>query len=245
MESWINEKLQTAAEASYREASNLQIKLQKHETFEAEITANKGQLDNIIKDGDALLKTFPGHREIVEKRRKDLTDLWKLLQDLSANKALRLKEAIQKQTFDRNVTELETWMDEISGSLSSKEFGRDLRSAGNLMKKHQQMEEDILNHEDRVNEILEQATAFEEAGHFQKEEITERAADVAERSVDRFKCFTSINVSAYFNYDNHHQFTLQHSTQKYDQFSLVLSHACVPIILGYVMHNLFMWQFKD
>lgn len=183
MESWINEKLQIAAEASYREASNLQVKLQKHETFEAEITANKGQLDNILKQGDSLLKTFPAHRETVEKRRKDLIDLWKLLKDLSANKALRLKEAIQKQTFDRNVTELETWVDEISGSLSSKEFGRDLRSAGNLMKKHQQMEEDILNHEERVNEILEQATAFEEADHFEKEEITERAADVAERLV--------------------------------------------------------------
>lgn len=181
MESWINEKLQTAAEASYREASNLQIKLQKHDTFEAEITANKGQLDSIIKDGDSLLKTFPIHQETVEKRRKDLTDLWTLLEDLSANKALRLKEAIQKQTFDRNVTELETWMDEVYGALSSKENGKDLRSTGNLMKKHKLTEEDILNHEERVNDILEQATAFEEADHFQKDEISERAADVAER----------------------------------------------------------------
>lgn len=180
MESWINEKLQTAAEASYREASNLQLKLQKHETFQAEITAHKGQLDSVIKDGDLLLNT---HRDTVEKRQKDLIDLWKLLEDLSANKAQRLKEAIQKQTFDRNVTELDTWMDEIYGGLSSKDYGRDLRSVGNLIKKHRLTEEDILSHEDRVNEILDQASAFQEADHFQKEEIAERASDVAERFV--------------------------------------------------------------
>ena len=181
MESWINEKLQTAAEASYREASNLQLKLQKHQTFEAEAIAHRGQLDTVIKDGDSLLKAFPSHRDTVEKRRKDLTDLWTLLEDLSTNKAQRLKEAIQKQTFDRNVTELETWMDEVDTALSSKEFGRDLRSVRNLIKKHEHMEEDILNHEERVNEILHQAEAFEEAGHFQKDEIGERATDVAER----------------------------------------------------------------
>lgn len=199
LESWINEKLQTAAEASYREAKHLNLKLQKHQTFEAEVSANRGQLESVIKDGKSLINTSPTHGETVEKRLKDLSDLWTLLEDLSANKAKRLKEAIQKQTFERNVTELETWIDEIEYALSLKEYGKDLRSVKNLIKKHDMVEEDIMNHEDRVRDLLQQAEESEEAGHFQKEEIGERAADVAERFPTKL-CFLRNTTVFRFRY---------------------------------------------
>lgn len=36
LESWIHEKLQAASEESYRDPTNLQAKIQKHQAFEAE-----------------------------------------------------------------------------------------------------------------------------------------------------------------------------------------------------------------
>lgn len=47
--SWIHEKLQTATDESYREPTNLEGKIQKHQTFEAEISANKGRMDAVCK----------------------------------------------------------------------------------------------------------------------------------------------------------------------------------------------------
>lgn len=46
---WINEKLKVAQDESYRDPTNLQSKLQKHRTFEAELSANKGRLDAVCK----------------------------------------------------------------------------------------------------------------------------------------------------------------------------------------------------
>lgn len=120
VESWINEKLQTASEASYRETSNLQQKQQKHQTFEAELTANKGQLDNVLRAGHALLTSTPRSRETVEARLKDVKELWKFLGDMSNNKGQRLKEAIQRQTFEKNVGDLESWITEMENNLASK-----------------------------------------------------------------------------------------------------------------------------
>ena len=116
----MNEKLQTASEASYRETSNLVQKQQKHQTFEAELTANKGQLDNVLSTGQALVNSTPRSRETVEAKLKDLNELWKFLGDMSSNKGQRLKEAIQRQTFEKNVGDLESWITENENSLASK-----------------------------------------------------------------------------------------------------------------------------
>lgn len=177
----MNNKLQTASVASYREASNLSQKLQKHQAFEAELTANRGQLDAVIKEGETVLSSSRGSSEVIETRLKDLKDLWTLLSEMSTNKGQRLQEAIQKQTFERNVGDLETWIGEVETVLASDDCGKDLKSVLNLLKKHQLLESDIAAHEDRVTEILQQADAFVQADHFMKDEIAERAASVFER----------------------------------------------------------------
>lgn len=46
-EAWIQEKLQIATDESFRDLTNIQRKLQRHQAFEAEITANKDGFDSI------------------------------------------------------------------------------------------------------------------------------------------------------------------------------------------------------
>lgn len=116
----MKDKLQTASEASYRETSNLLQKQQKHQTFEAEMAANKGQLDHVLRAGQTLLTSTPRSRETVEARLKDVEELWKFLFDMSNNKGQRLMEAIQRQSFEKNVGDLESWINEVETTLASK-----------------------------------------------------------------------------------------------------------------------------
>ena len=44
---WISEKHEIACDDSYRELTNLQGKVKKHEAFEAELKANKDSLDKL------------------------------------------------------------------------------------------------------------------------------------------------------------------------------------------------------
>ena len=49
VEAWIAEKMQTASEESYRDMTNLQSKLQLHQAFEAELTANQERVEAVQK----------------------------------------------------------------------------------------------------------------------------------------------------------------------------------------------------
>lgn len=47
--SWLNEKNSVAVDESWRDPINLQAKLLKHQSFEAEILANRNRVQNLIK----------------------------------------------------------------------------------------------------------------------------------------------------------------------------------------------------
>ena len=49
LRSWMAEKSRTVQDESYRDLTNLERKLQKHEAFELELRANEGQLRSINK----------------------------------------------------------------------------------------------------------------------------------------------------------------------------------------------------
>ena len=46
-EAWIQEKLQIASDESFRDLTNIERKLKRHQAFEAEIAANKDGFDGI------------------------------------------------------------------------------------------------------------------------------------------------------------------------------------------------------
>jgi len=53
---WIYEKTQIATDESYRDPVNLQSKIMKHQTFEAELIANKRRVDAVIAVRDQQLQ---------------------------------------------------------------------------------------------------------------------------------------------------------------------------------------------
>ena len=57
MYDWLNERLLIASEETYRDLSNIQGKVMKHRTFEAEIQANKERLDTICQVSVKLKRT--------------------------------------------------------------------------------------------------------------------------------------------------------------------------------------------
>ena len=56
---WINEKSKVASDETYKDPSNLGVKVQQHQDFEAELQANKGRIDAVVEMGSGL--TDNGH----------------------------------------------------------------------------------------------------------------------------------------------------------------------------------------
>uniref|UniRef100_A0A673ARB3 Spectrin alpha chain, non-erythrocytic 1 n=1 Tax=Sphaeramia orbicularis TaxID=375764 RepID=A0A673ARB3_9TELE len=166
LKSWINEKMKTATDEAYKDPSNLQGKVQKHQAFEAELSANQSRIDALQKSGQELLDGKHYASTEVAGRMEEVSTQWK--------KLLELREANQQQQFNRNVEDIELWLYEVEGHLASDDYGKDLTSVQNLQKKHALLEADVAAHQDRIDGITIQARQFQEAGHFDADNIRKK-----------------------------------------------------------------------
>ncbi|XP_035246925.1 spectrin alpha chain, non-erythrocytic 1-like isoform X2 [Anguilla anguilla] len=174
LKSWINEKMKTATDEAYKDPSNLQGKVQKHQAFEAELSANQSRIDALQKSGQELKDRKHYASGEVSARMDEVASQWKKLLEATELKGIKLREANQQQQFNRNVEDIELWLYEVEGHLASDDFGKDLTSVQNLQKKHALLEADIAAHQDRIDGISIQARQFQEAGHFDVENIRKK-----------------------------------------------------------------------
>ncbi|XP_053397817.1 spectrin alpha chain, non-erythrocytic 1-like isoform X2 [Mercenaria mercenaria] len=178
---WITEKLQIATDESYRDPTNLQAKLQKHQAFEAEVMANRNRVDAVISEGQGLVDEDHYQSEDIKKRMEEVEMSWQALVAASSEKKDKLTDAYQALQFNRIVDDLLTWMDEVENQLMSEDHGKDLSSVKNLLKKHQLLEVDINTHQEKVQDVTDAAQEFKEAKHFLNKELQARAKDVNDR----------------------------------------------------------------
>uniref|UniRef100_A0A8C2X305 Spectrin alpha chain, non-erythrocytic 1 n=1 Tax=Cyclopterus lumpus TaxID=8103 RepID=A0A8C2X305_CYCLU len=174
LKSWINEKMKTATDEAYKDPSNLQGKVQKHQAFEAELSANQSRIDALQKSGQELLDGKHYASTEVAERMEEVSSQWKKLLEATELKGIKLREANQQQQFNRNVEDIELWLYEVEGHLASDDYGKDLTSVQNLQKKHALLEADVAAHQDRIDGITIQARQFQEAGHFDADNIRKK-----------------------------------------------------------------------
>ncbi|XP_044008912.1 spectrin beta chain, non-erythrocytic 5 isoform X1 [Aphidius gifuensis] len=182
VEGWLHQKQQVAGDENYRESTNLQSKIQKHVAFEGELMANRGRIGAIMNEGKNLIEDNHYATKEIQDRLEDLESEWRILQDASELKKNRLNDAYQALLFGRTLDEFETWMDEIETQLQSEDHGKDLSSVANLLKRHTNLENDVLGHNEACESIKETASLFQKTNHFMSDEIQERA----QASINRY-----------------------------------------------------------
>ncbi|XP_069842206.1 spectrin alpha chain, non-erythrocytic 1 isoform X3 [Dendropsophus ebraccatus] len=174
LKSWINEKMKTATDEAYKDPSNLQGKVQKHQAFEAELSANQSRIDSLENSGQKLIDVNHYASDEVAARMNEVISMWKRLLEATEFKGIKLREANQQQQFNRNVEDIELWLYEVEGHLASDDYGKDLTNVQNLQKKHALLEADVAAHQDRIDGITIQARQFQDAGHFDADNIRKK-----------------------------------------------------------------------
>lgn len=172
---WLHQKQQVASDENYRDSSNLQSKIQKHAAFESELMANKGRVAAVVNEGEALIEESHYASKDIQERLDELETEWRLLQEASELKKNRLNDAYQALLFSRSLDEFETWMDEVETQLQSEDHGKDLSSVANLLKRHTNLENDVLGHNEACESIKDTAASFQKSNHFLSDEIQKRA----------------------------------------------------------------------
>lgn len=181
VEGWLHQKQQVASDENYRDSTNLQSKIQKHLAFESELMANRGRVGAVVGEGEALIEENHYATKEIQDRVEELESEWRVLQETSELKKNRLNDAYQALLFGRTLDEFETWMDEIETQLQSEDHGKDLSSVANLLKRHTNLENDVLGHNEACESIKETAASFNRTKHFMCDEIQERASSTINR----------------------------------------------------------------
>ncbi|XP_063696613.1 spectrin alpha chain [Culicoides brevitarsis] len=178
---WISEKLKFATDDSYLDPTNLNGKVQKHQNFEQELTANKSRIEDITTLGQELIDKNHYASDRINSRMQEIVTLWETLVQASDRKGCKLQEASHQQQYNRTVEDIELWLSEIEGQLLSEDYGKDLTSVQNLQKKHALLEADVMAHQDRIENIKQAANQFVESGHFDADNIRAKEAGLSKR----------------------------------------------------------------
>ncbi|KAH8851040.1 Spectrin alpha chain [Schistosoma japonicum] len=181
MQSWISEKLKSALDESYKDSTNLQTKVQKHQNFEAEIQANQSRIEDIKKTGQDLLNANHCNASEIKLKIDQLNDTWSHLIGAMSNKKKNLDQASRQQQFVRNVEDVELWLSDVEAQIASEDVGRDLNGVMNAQKRHNLLESDIAAHRERIETFKVQADTFSAEGHFDAPIIQEKQRQLSQR----------------------------------------------------------------
>merc|ERR1711936_1481140 len=183
IETWMLEKLQLAQEENYKDPANIQSKHQKHQAFEAELAANADRIQSVLAMGQNLIdrKKCSGSEEAVQNRLESIAEQWELLTQKTSEKSMKLKEANRQRTFIAAVKDLDFWLGEVESILTTDEVGKDLAPVQNLMKKHQLVEADIIAHEDRIKDMIDQSDSLVDSGQFDSNDIRDKRDNISKR----------------------------------------------------------------
>merc|ERR1712079_47258 len=183
IETWMLEKLQLAQEENYKDPANIQSKHQKHQAFEAELAANADRIQSVLAMGQNLIdrKKCSGSEEAVQNRLESIAEQWELLTQKTSEKSMKLKEANRQRTFIAAIKDLDFWLGEVESLLTTDEVGKDLASVQNLMKKHQLVEADIIAHEDRIKDMIDQSDSLVDSGQFDSIDIRNKKENISMR----------------------------------------------------------------
>ncbi|XP_034163832.2 spectrin beta chain, non-erythrocytic 5 [Pangasianodon hypophthalmus] len=179
--SWLNEKKSVAQDESWREPINLQAKILKHQSFEAEILANRNCIEAQTKEGEKMLAAGHPAKDKIKPRIMDLREGWEQLLIHCKEKKARLQEAYQALQFLRSLDDVEEWLDSVEAELSQTDCGEDLASVSRQLKALQGLEEVVDGHLEKVQNLVDTAKNLSSQGNFQAREIQQQVWHMANR----------------------------------------------------------------
>ncbi|XP_041968361.1 spectrin beta chain, non-erythrocytic 2 isoform X3 [Aricia agestis] len=180
---WIELKMHTATDTSYRELSNLQSKIQQHSAFESELAANKRRIDDVANGGEELIEANHYAAQEIAQHVEHLERLWRELMRAASVRRARLQEAYQARVYLRGLEDFTAWLDDVEAQLLSEDHGKDLSSVSALLRRHGRLEAAMSGKADVATQLADTAKQLADSKHFMAEEILERA----ERAVQRYR----------------------------------------------------------
>ena len=172
---WASDKIKTAQDDSYRDLSNIEEKLQKHEAFEAELNASQSRVTSLIAVGQDVKNRSNVQPDKVDELITVMQVKWEELVKRTKERGVGIRQANAQIQYTRDLEDCRSKLTDLEHELSATGPGRDLRSCKEAIKKHQLLEVEVSNLNSKVEELVDQGRRLA-ASHFDAKSIIEASA---------------------------------------------------------------------
>ncbi|XP_036402633.1 spectrin beta chain, non-erythrocytic 1-like isoform X2 [Megalops cyprinoides] len=180
-EGWIREKEQILSlDDCGKDLTGVLRLLSQHKAFEDEMSGRAGPLQQALREGQEMVAAAHFGADKIGERVRDVQEQWAALEQLSAVRKARLREACNLHQFQADADDVDAWMLDVLRIVSSSDVGHDEFSTQALVKKHKDVAEEIASYRPVIDALHEQARALP-GEHAASAEVQGRLAGIEER----------------------------------------------------------------
>ncbi|XP_078121361.1 spectrin family protein isoform X4 [Sander vitreus] len=165
-----------------RDLNTVQHLHRQHNTFENDIQALSGQVNQVQDDAARLQKAYAGEKaDDINRSEHAVTSAWEGLIEAGQARRLLLLDTVEKFRFFNMVRDLMLWMDGVNLQIDAHDSPRDVSSAGLVIANHQDIKSEIETRADSFTACIEMGNTLINNNHYAADEIREKLAQLQEK----------------------------------------------------------------
>lgn len=152
---WMNEKMTQLDIADVGpDLKTVQALQRRHQHLERELAPLEEKITRVNLLGNSVKNSYPNEQANVTSRQKEIREMWKQTQNKAKDRRSRLESAVGQQIFMNSAKSLLVWIASIKELLESHDRARDVETAENLLKQHNELGDEIKSRNDEFMEVI-------------------------------------------------------------------------------------------
>uniref|UniRef100_A0A665U5V9 Spectrin beta chain n=1 Tax=Echeneis naucrates TaxID=173247 RepID=A0A665U5V9_ECHNA len=178
----VKEKREALPSDLGRDLNTVQHLHRQHNTFERDIQALSGQVNQVQDDAARLQKAYAGEKaDDIHRSEHAVTSAWECLLEAGQARRLLLLDTVEKFRFFNMVRDLMLWMDGVNLQIDAHDSPRDVSSAGLVIANHQDIKSEIETRADSFTACIEMGNSLINNNHYAADEIREKLTQLQEK----------------------------------------------------------------
>uniref|UniRef100_A0A672Z4V3 Spectrin beta chain n=1 Tax=Sphaeramia orbicularis TaxID=375764 RepID=A0A672Z4V3_9TELE len=178
----VKEKREALPSDLGRDLNTVQHLHRQHNTYEHDIQALSGQVNQVQDDAARLQKAYAGEKaDDIHRSEHAVSSAWEGLLEAGKARRLLLLDTVEKFRFFNMVRDLMLWMDGVNLQIDAHDSPRDVSSAGLVIANHQDIKSEIETRADSFTACIEMGNTLINNNHYAADEIREKLAQLQEK----------------------------------------------------------------
>ncbi|XP_056283080.1 spectrin beta chain, erythrocytic isoform X2 [Pseudoliparis swirei] len=163
LESWIREKEHIFSSLDYgKDLTSVLLLQSKHSAFEDELWARRANLDQVLAEGDRMIRADHFGSAKVGECTDDIAGQWRQLEELAGFRKQNLRDTQRFYQFQGDADDLKAWLLDAKRQMGADDTGHDEYTTQRLLKRHRDLRNEAMKNGATIGALSKQAGGLPE-----------------------------------------------------------------------------------